>query len=55
MILFCTQLTFTFSNSTIETLEKRVKYIRRRSGTFIVNFGHIPSLFLVFLLLPLSK
>ena len=42
--LFCyTQLTFTCSNSTVKTLEKRCKIWRqwRRSGVFIVNFEHI--------------
>ena len=36
-----TQLTFTCSKSTIETLEKSMKYVRSRSGVFIVNFVHI--------------
>ena len=43
------QLAFNGSKSTIETLEKGVKYV------FIVNFEHISHLFLVILLLTLSK
>ena len=35
------QQKFTYSKSTIETLEKGVKYIQHHSGVFIVNFGHI--------------
>ena len=61
-----TQLTLTYSNLTIETLQKDVKYVQkltvkapewrqwRRSGAFIVNFAHISNLFLVFLSLPLN-
>ena len=49
MIMVVTQLTFTGSNSTTEILEKGVKYV------FIVNFEHIPHLFLVSLLLTLNK
>ena len=52
------QLAFTCSNSTIETIEKGVKYIQRqwdRLGVFIVNFEHISHLVLVFLLLTLSR
>ena len=41
-----TQLTFTCSNLTIETLEKDAKW--RRSGASVVNFQHILQLFLVF-------
>ena len=60
------QLTFTCSNSTIETPEKGVKYVQnqqwkhqnnvnwRRSRISIVNFEHISRLFLVFLLLTSS-
>ena len=54
-----TQLTFTSSKSTIETVEKGVKYVQichwRHSGVFIVNFKHISPLFLMFLLLTLNK
>ena len=50
-----TQLTFTCSKSTIKTLEKGVKRPWRSSDVFIINFGHIPHLFLVFLLLTLNK
>ena len=39
-----TQLTFTCSNLTIETLDTKW----RRSGVSIVNFQHILQLFLVF-------
>ena len=46
---FLNQLTFTCSNSTIETLEWR------RSGAFVVNFEHISHFFLVFPLLTLNK
>ena len=46
------QLTFTCSKSTIETLERGVKYVKstiktperrhlHRSGVFIVNFEHV--------------
>ena len=60
------QLTFTLSKSTIETIEKCVKYYskltiktlerrRRRSVVFIVNFEHISQLFIAFLLLTLDK
>ena len=57
------QLTFTCSNSTIETLEKRCEICskliiktaeRRGSGVFIVNFEHISHLFPLFLLLTLN-
>ena len=58
-------LAFTYSKSTMETPEQcvkqfkvNIKYIRstpwRRSGIFIVNFGHISHLVLVFLLLTLN-
>ena len=40
------------SNLTLKTPERRQW---RRSGVFIVNFGHISHLFLVFLLLTLNK
>ena len=48
--------TFTYSNSTIETPEKFVKYVQskqdiRTSGVFSVNFEFIPWLYLMFLLL----
>ena len=58
--------TFSWSKSTIETLEKDVKYIqkvpiktaerrhRRCSRVFSVNFDHISQIFLVFLLLTLN-
>ena len=61
------QLTFTCSNSTIETLGKRckicskftVKTLERRcwcrSSVFVVNFEHISHLFLAFLSMTLSK
>ena len=50
------QLTITCSNSTIQTLEKDIKFARRRrSGVFIVNFEHVSQLFLVFLLLTFNK
>ena len=42
------QLTFTYSKSTIETLEIC-------SDVFIVNFEYIPHLFPVFLLWTLNK
>ena len=56
-------LTFTFSKSPTETLEKGLKYVSkftnrdqwRCSGFFIVNCEHISQLFLVFLLLGLNK
>ena len=62
-----TQLTFTCSNSTIETLGKKCEIYSkltiktpkrrrgRRSGVFIVNFEPISDLFLVFVLLILNK
>ena len=48
--------TFTYSNSTIETPEKCVKYVQskqdiRTSGVFSVNLELIPWLYLMFLLL----
>ena len=48
--------TFTYSNSTIETPEKCVKYAQskqdiRTSGVFSVNLELIPWLYLMFLLL----
>ena len=46
-----TQLTFTCSELTIETLEKGVF----RSGVFIVNCEHISHFFPLFLILTLSK
>ena len=60
------QLTFTYSKSTIELLQKcelcsklTIKTPERRpwrlSCVFIVNFEHIAHLFLVFLLLTLNK
>ena len=63
------QLTYSCSKSTIETLEKvwsmfkmnninirtTLLTLRRCSGVFIVNFGHISLLFLTFLLLTLNK
>ena len=60
-------LTFTWSKSTIEIQEKGVilclnltmktpkRRHGRRSGVFIVNFEHVSLLFLMFLLLTLSK
>ena len=52
-----TQLTSTCSKSTIETLEKGVKYVdfEHHSGVFIVNFQRILHLVLVFLFLTLNK
>ena len=63
-----TQLTFTCSSSTIETIEKVMKYVqinktmktreghqKRRSDHLIVNFEHFSHFFLVFLLLTLNK
>ena len=41
----CYQLTFTCSMSTIETLEKDVKYVQ--VANIIVNFQHISYLFLL--------
>ena len=40
-----TQLTFTFSKSTVETLEKRLKYVpnsqlKHQNDVYIVNFEH---------------
>ena len=60
------QLTFTCSKSAIETLEKRCEICSkltikapgchwRCSSVFIVNFEHISHLFLVFLMVTLSK
>ena len=37
------------------TIKIPERYQRRRSGVFIFNFEHISHLFLVFLLLTLSK
>ena len=62
-----TQLAFTCSKSTTETLEKGVKHSSKltiktpewphwqRFGIFIVNFEHISHLFLVYILLTLNK
>ena len=50
-----TQLTFTCSKSTISTLEDGVLEDVQSSGVFIVNFEHMPHLFLVFLLQALNK
>ena len=62
------QLTFTYSKSTIETLENGLKFVHskltkktpewrqwRHSGDFIVNFEHISYFFLMFILLTLNK
>ena len=49
------QPAFTCSKLIIKTLEQGVKYVRRRSGVFIVNFKHISHLVLVFLLLTMSR
>ena len=53
------QQIFTCSNSTIETLEKDLKFLKsqqwRRSGVFIVNFEYILYIFLVFPLLYLNR
>ena len=54
-----TQLTFTCSNSTIETLDKSVIYVQsilkdtrtKKPCVFIVNVEHISHFFLVLLLL----
>ena len=53
MVNVMTQLTLTCSNSTIETLEKGVKYVLLYH-VFIVYFEHISHLFLVFLLLTVN-
>ena len=50
-----TQLTFTCSKSTISTLEDGVLEDVQSSGVLIVNFEHMPHLFLVFLLQTLNK
>ena len=61
-----TQLRFTYSMSTIETLERSEICSKltiktperrqwRRSGVFIVNSKHILHIFLVFLILNLNK
>ena len=61
-----TQLTFTYSKSTTETLEESVKYVKvtiktperrhwRRSCDFNANFGHVSQQFLVFLWLNLNQ
>ena len=60
-----TQLTFTYSDSTIETVIKMceicskltIKTVERRhhSIVFVVNFEHILHLYVVFLLLKLNK
>ena len=70
VLCFCvfipTQKTFTCSKSTIETLGKELIFAKltittpeqrqsSRSNVFIVNFEHILHIFLVFLLLILSK
>ena len=43
------QQKFACSRSTLETLEKDVKYIQHYSGVSIVNFEYISHLFLVLL------
>ena len=48
------QQKFTFSNSSKETLETCVKYVRR-SGVLVVNFEHISHFFLKFLMLNLNN
>ena len=64
-MLSITQQTFICSNSTIETPEKGVKYLkvkkktpekrqRHRSGVFF-NTEHISYFFLVFLLSPFNR
>ena len=64
-ILVATQLTFTCSKSTIETLEKCETCSKltiqtpegrqwRRSGIFIVNFKHNSHLVLMLILLTLN-
>ena len=51
-----TQLTFTCSKAALETLEKNTRKKRERpERRLIVNFEHMSHLFLVFLLLTLSK
>ena len=66
---FCniTQVTFTFSKSTIETLEKKCEicskltiktpeqFRRRRSIVVNVSFEHVSQLFVVFLLVTLTR
>ena len=56
------QETFTYSKSNIETLKKCeicskliIKTPEQISTVFIVDFGHISYLFLVFLLITLNK
>ena len=60
------QLIFTYSKSTMETLEKDVEICSKltiktperrqcRSAVFIVNFEHISHLFTVFLMLTFNK
>ena len=62
------QPVITWSKLTIETLEQGVKYFQsklaiktpercqwRRYGVFIVNFEHILHLFLVYLLLTVTR
>ena len=65
LIVLETQQTFTYSNPTVETLEKGVKRYERcsklmntvepRCGDFIVNFEHISHPFLVLLLLTMNR
>ena len=62
-----TEQTFPCSKSTIEALEKGVKYVQnitiktwehrqwRYSGVFIINFEHISQQFLAFLPLTLNN
>ena len=54
-IFILSQLAFTCSKLTIETLEQGVKKVQICcSGAFIVSFEHISHLFQVFLLLTLN-
>ena len=60
LIISVTQLTFTCSRSTTETLEKSVNMFKltikhQKDGVFVVDFEHNLHLFLVFLLLTLNK
>ena len=58
-IVSMTQLTFTCSKPTTETLKKAWNMIfkvnNKHSSVFIVNFEHISNLFLVFLFMALNK
>ena len=53
-LVVITQLTFSYSKSVVETLEKAKKY-GRRFGVFIVEFEHISRFSAVSVLLTLHK